>query len=99
MAYYRKGDYDTAILEGHKAESSVPEQLVHTNLSLFYMKRGIRKTAEEHGLQARIALRLRARLPVMLRKATPSDNSQTQTESFKLPESFRICLEEKPRLG
>jgi hypothetical protein len=31
------------------------EQLVHTNLSLFYMKAGDKKTAEHHGLQARIA--------------------------------------------
>lgn len=56
MAYYRKGDYPTAIAEGHKAERLCPnEQLVHTNLSLFYMKAGDKKTAEHHGLQARIA--------------------------------------------
>ena len=56
MAYYRKGDYATAIAEGHKAEKLRPdEQLVHTNLSLFYMKSGDKKTAEHHGLQARIA--------------------------------------------
>jgi Flp pilus assembly protein TadD len=56
MAYYRKGDYATAIAEGHKAEKMKPtEQLVHTNLSLFYMKNGDKLTAEHHGLQARIA--------------------------------------------
>jgi len=56
MAYYRKGDYASAIAEGHKAEKLRPrEQLVHTNLSLFYMKHGDKKTAEHHGLQARIA--------------------------------------------
>jgi Flp pilus assembly protein TadD len=56
MAYYRKGDYATAIAEGHTAEKLRPnEQLVHTNLSLFYMKTGDKKTAEHHGLQARIA--------------------------------------------
>ena len=56
MAHYRKGDYATAITEGHKAEKLRPnEQLVHTNLSLFYMKAGDKKTAEHHGLQARIA--------------------------------------------
>jgi Flp pilus assembly protein TadD len=56
MAYYRKGDYAAAIAEGHKAEALRPhEQLVHTNLSLFYMKSGDKKTAEHHGLQARIA--------------------------------------------
>lgn len=56
MAHYRKGDFDSAIAEGHKAEKLKPhEQLVHTNLSLFYMKRGDKQTAEHHGLQARIA--------------------------------------------
>jgi tetratricopeptide (TPR) repeat protein len=56
MAYYRKEDYATAIAEGHKAEKLRPkEQLAHTNLSLFYMKAGDKKTAEHHGLQARIA--------------------------------------------
>jgi len=56
MAYYRKGDYTTAIAEGHKAEHLKPdEQLVHTNLSLFYMKAGDKVKAEHHGLQARIA--------------------------------------------
>jgi Flp pilus assembly protein TadD len=56
MSYYRKGDYAAAIAEGHKAEKMRPrEQLVHTNLSLFYMKSGDKKTAEHHGLQARIA--------------------------------------------
>jgi predicted Zn-dependent protease len=56
MAYFRKGDYASAIEEGHKAERLKPkEQLVHTNLSLFYMKSGDKKTAEHHGLQARIA--------------------------------------------
>lgn len=56
MAYYRLGDYPTAIAEGKKAEALRPqEQLVHTNLSLFYMKSGDKVTAEKHGLQARIA--------------------------------------------
>ena len=56
MAHYRLGDYPTAISEGHKAEKMKPnEQLVHTNLSLFYMKAGDKQTAEHHGLQARIS--------------------------------------------
>jgi Flp pilus assembly protein TadD len=56
MAHYRKGDFATAIAEGHKAETLRPgEQLVHTNLSLFYMKSGDKQKAEHHGLQARIA--------------------------------------------
>jgi tetratricopeptide (TPR) repeat protein len=56
MAYYRQGDYVQAIAEGLKAEQLQPrEQLVHTNLSLFYMKSGDKQKAEHHGLQARIA--------------------------------------------
>ncbi len=56
MALYRLGDFAGAIAEGHKAERLCPkEQLVHTNLSLFYMKSGDKVTAEHHGLQARIA--------------------------------------------
>ena len=56
MTWYRKGDYQKAIEYGHRAEKLRPrEQLVHTNLSLFYMKAGDKKTAEHHGLQARIA--------------------------------------------
>ena len=56
MCYYRIGDYATAITEGHKAEALQPdEQLVHTNLSLFYMKAGDKSKAEHHGLQARVA--------------------------------------------
>jgi Flp pilus assembly protein TadD len=55
-AYYAKGDYAAAIIEGHKAEKLKPnDQLVHTNLSRAYMKAGDKTTAEHHGLQARIA--------------------------------------------
>ena len=55
MAFYRKGDFAAAIAEGHKAEKLRPqEQLVHTNLSLFYMKSGDKVAAEKHGLQAKI---------------------------------------------
>ncbi len=56
MAFYRMGDYASAIEEGHKALKMRPlDQLPHTNLSLFYMKSGDKVTAEHHGLQARIA--------------------------------------------
>ena len=56
MAHYRLGDFPAAIAEGLKAEKLRPqEQLVHTNLSLFYMRSGDKVTAEHHGLQARIA--------------------------------------------
>src|ERR1700744_3137153 len=55
MAFYRKGDFAAAIAEGHKAEKLRPqEHLVHTNLSLFYMKSGDKVTAEKYGLKAKI---------------------------------------------
>jgi Flp pilus assembly protein TadD len=55
MAHYRLGDFAAAIAEGRKAEQLRPrEQLVHTNLSLFYMKSGDKVTAEKYGLQAKI---------------------------------------------
>lgn len=56
MAYYRQGDFGRAIAEGHKAERLRPaEQLVHTNLSMFYQRIGNRERAEHHVLQARLA--------------------------------------------
>jgi tetratricopeptide (TPR) repeat protein len=56
MALWRQGDIAAAIAEGHKAERLRPnEPLVHTNLSLFYLKAGDKQAAEHHGLQARIA--------------------------------------------
>ncbi|MBM3831760.1 MAG: hypothetical protein FJ403_00495 [Verrucomicrobia bacterium] len=102
MAYYRKGDLATAIAEGHKAEKLRPkEQLVHTNLSLFYMKSGDKKTAEHHGLQARIA---------SWRESTPSAPGHTSDPELeiakptpppiKLPEKFPdMPWKKKPPVG
>ncbi len=94
MCWYRKGNFPSAIAEGHKAERLRPnEQLVHTNLSLFYMKSGDKTTAEHHGLKARIAgwkQDMSAPPP-----AHPSDvpepelqMAQPKPKSFKLPEKF-----------
>jgi tetratricopeptide (TPR) repeat protein len=93
MAHYRKGDYTTAIAEGHKAEKLRPnEQLVHTNLSLFYMKSGDKKTAEHHGLQARIASWKGNMAPPGETAAQPTDPelqmAQPKPETVKLPEKF-----------
>jgi Flp pilus assembly protein TadD len=56
MALHRLGDFAGAIAEGHAAEKLSPdEQLVHTNLSLFYLKAGDKAAAERHGLRARVA--------------------------------------------
>jgi len=91
MAYYRKGDYATAIAEGHKAEQLRPkDQLVHNNLSLFYMKAGDKKTAEHHGLQARIASWRENMAPP---GAAPAEDSELQMAkpkppTMKLPEKF-----------
>ena len=95
MACYRKGDYAAAIEEGHKAERLKPhEQLVHTNLSLFYMKAGNKTAAEHHGLQARIAS---WRTEAQQGKSgaapeTPSDPelqlAKPKLESVKIPSKF-----------
>ncbi|HWI59499.1 MAG TPA: tetratricopeptide repeat protein [Bacillota bacterium] len=93
MAYYRKGDYPAAIAEGHKAEQLQPhEQLVHTNLSLFYMKAGNKPAAEHHGLQARIA---GWRTEAKTAGATPAEAEDPELElakpkpqSVKLPGKF-----------
>ena len=104
MAYCRKGDYATAIAEGHKAEQLRPnEQLVHTNLSLFYMKAGDKKTAEHHGLQARIASWRANPAP-----APPKDGSvdpelqmaQPVPQNIKLPTKFpEMPWKKKPSVG
>ena len=104
MAYCRKGDYATAIAEGHKAEQLRPnEQLVHTNLSLFYMKAGDKKTAEHHGLQARIASWRANPAP-----APPKDGSvdpelqmaQPVPQNIKLPTKFpEMPWKKKPKVG
>jgi tetratricopeptide (TPR) repeat protein len=92
MTLCRQGDFAAAILEGHKAEQLRPhEQLVHTNLSLFYMKAGDKPTAEHHGLQARIAS-WRGNMEKPAAAAPGEDElkmagSATPTP-FKLPEKF-----------
>ena len=94
MSLYRLGDYPAAIAEGHRAEKLRPnEQLVHTNLSLFYMKAGDKQTAEKHGLQARIASwKGNMAAPGSNPAADTSDPelrmAQPKTQAFKLPEKF-----------
>lgn len=96
MCHYRQGDFAMAIAEGHKAEKLRPlEQLVHTNLSLFYMKSGDKKTAEHHGLQARIASWKQDMTPpggAPTTTGTDSDSAlqmaQPKPTAFKLPEKF-----------
>lgn len=92
MCHYRQGDYPTAIVEGHKAEKLKPnEQLVHTNLSLFYMKSGDKQTAEKHGLQARIA-GWKENMAAPVANPAPSDSelqmAQPKLTPMKLPEKF-----------
>ena len=103
MAYYRKSDYATAIAEGHKAEKLRPnEQLVHTNLSLFYMKAGDKKTAEHHGLQARIASWKRNMAPPG--QEPPADSelqmAQPPPQNVKVPTKFPdMPWKKKPPAG
>ena len=101
MAFYRNGDFATAIVEGHKAETLRPrEQLVHTNLSLFYMKSGDKKTAEHHGLQARIAGWREA--PATATSDTDPDlkMAEPKPENIKIPEKFPdMPWKKNPKLG
>ena len=56
MTYGRLGDFAAAIAAGHQAERLNPnDPLVHTNLSVFYLKQGHKAQAEHHAAQARIA--------------------------------------------
>ena len=93
MCHYRLGDYPTAIAEGHKAEKLRPnEQLVHTNLSLFYMRSGDKQTAEKHGLQARISSWKENMAAPPAGGAQPADSelqmAQPKLAPVKLPEKF-----------
>ena len=96
MCLYREGDFAAAIVEGHRAEKLKPnEQLVHTNLSLFYMKSGDKQTAEKHGLQARIASWKEgmAKPPTEAPALAPGIDpelqlAQPKLKAFKLPEKF-----------
>src|SRR5207247_10605047 len=105
MAYSRKGDYTSAIAEGHKAEKLRPnEQLVHTNLSLFYMKAGDKKTAEHHGLQARIASWKGNMAPPGEAPAGEGDSelqmAQEKPQNIKLPTKFPdMPWKKKPPVG
>ena len=87
MAHYRKGDYATAIAEGRKAQKLKPaDQLVHTNLSLFYMKAGDKGLAEHHGAQARIAS---WKTPGAAPKGDPElDMAKPAAPPVKPPEKF-----------
>jgi tetratricopeptide (TPR) repeat protein len=91
MAFYRKGDYAAAIAEGLKAQALRPnEQLVHTNLSLFYMKAGEKETAEHHGMQARIASwKADKSKPGEQPAGNPDlEMAKPETPPIKMPEKF-----------
>ena len=54
MCYQAKGDLDAAIALTKKYIEQEPEDiLAHTNLSMFYMKKGMIKEAEAAGGEAR----------------------------------------------
>lgn len=90
QAYYASGDYASAIAEGHKAEKMKPsEQLVHTNLSRAYMKMGDKKTAEHHGLQARIAdWKANMSAPVKKEEVDELAIAKPAPAPVKIPEKF-----------
>ena len=90
MSFCRLEQFERAIEEGHKAEKLRPnDQMVHTNLSLFYVKTGNKEAAEHHGLQSKIA---------SWKQSDGNVHSQSKdgellmakpkVESFKLPGKF-----------
>ena len=105
MCHYRMGDFASAIAEGHQAEQLRPnEQLVHTNLSLFYMKSGDKTTAEKHGLKARVAAwKQDMSAPAQRPAAAPDDElqlAQPKPKAFKLPEKFPdMPWKKQPKVG
>ena len=91
MSLCRLEQYERAIEEGHKAEKLHPnDPLVHTNLSLFYVKTGNKEAAEHHGLQSKIASWKQPGEDAV----SSSDGgdglqmAQPKAESFKLPGKF-----------
>jgi len=107
MCHYRMGDFAAAIAEGHKAEQLRPnEQLVHTNLSLFYMRSGDKTTAEKHGLKARVAawkqdMAAPAQRPADAPEGEPDlQLAQPKPKAFKLPEKFPdMPWKKQPKVG
>ncbi len=104
MALCRQGEFAAAIIEGHQAERLRPhEQLVHTNLSLFYMKAGDKQTAEHHGLQARIAS-WRGNMDKPAAALAPAEDELKMAgaaapQAFKLPEKFPDMPWKKKKLA
>ncbi len=91
MALCRLEQYERAIEEGHKAEKLNPnDQLVHTNLSLFYVKIGNKDAAEHHGLQSKIASWKQPGVtaPPSAAGGDGLQMAQPKAESFKLPGKF-----------
>ena len=91
MALCRLEQNERAIEEGHKAEKLRPnDQLVHTNLSLFYVKTGNKDAAEHHGLQSKIASWKQpgATAPSSDEGGDELQMAKPKAESFKLPGKF-----------
>ena len=82
MAFYRKADYATALAEGHKAEQMRPQdQLVHTNLSLFYMRSGNKEAAEPDLQMARPKQPMPQQFPDMPWKKKPKPIPESEPAS------------------
>ncbi len=93
MAYCRLERFEEATRLGHQAESMRPnDPLVHTNLSLFYVKQGNKEKAEHHGLQAKIASWKTDMSPSAKNADSDTDTSipmqQPKMETYKTPSKF-----------
>ena len=89
MSLCRLEQYERAIEEGHKAEKLHPnDPLVHTNLSLFYVKTGNKEAAEHHGLQSKIASWKQPGAATAPEAEGELQMAKPKAESFKLPGKF-----------
>ena len=89
MSFCRLEQFERAIEEGHKAEKLRPnDQMVHTNLSLFYVKTGNKEAAEHHGLQSKIASWKQPGAATAPEAEGELQMAKPKAESFKLPGKF-----------
>lgn len=97
MAFFRLGDLERAVAEGHRAEQLRPrEHLVHTNLSLFYARAGDKARAEHHALQARMAS-WRAELARSQTDPPRPPQAAPSAPALPVPEQFPDMPWKRPR--
>jgi tetratricopeptide (TPR) repeat protein len=89
MACSRLDQLESALKFGHRAEALRPDDpMVHTNLSLFYVKLGNKEKAEHHGLQSKIASWKKGGQPTTDQDESEISMAPTKQEGYKTPSKF-----------